>query len=147
MQGDLHTEAIHVDYEESLTRIAYDLFDEMYTKCRKAARYGQMSLKIRLSDLPTYHWIPTNTKEYVKVRLMNLLISSHLFASMADDLYELSWKEQLGPTILLTTRDLIAAGYPVNEAQFGKMLKALQCAKVEETLQAQLLWIKLKFPL
>jgi len=149
---ELHNEAIHTDHEQVLTRIAYDLFDEMYSICRKAARYAQFSVKIPLESLPSYPWIPTNCEDRVKHKLANLLMSEDLFGSYGGNIYELSWKKQYGRMPVLTTRDLIEAGYRVNEERYGTILRELKRAILdgdvrEATLQAELLWVKSAFPL
>ena len=152
MKGQLHQEAINVDHEEILLRIAYDLFNEMYTICRKAARYGLFSHKILLTSLPSYQWIPAGGLERVQMHLDKLLNSEKLLYSHSNSgLYELAWKEY-GRLPILTSRDLIEAGYKINEAKFGIILKELKMAILDghikgETPQAELLWVKSAFPL
>jgi len=154
MQGQLHEDSITVDHEEALNRIAYDLFNEMYTLCAKSARYGQKSIKIMLCDLPTHRWIPGgSSEEHVKTRLLKLIRSEHLLKSCTPGgLYELSWEKEPDRIPVLRASDLIEAGYPIDEERFGTILKALKRAILEghvpgRTLQAELLWIKSAFPI
>jgi hypothetical protein len=142
---------MNTDHEQSLTNIAYDLFNEMFTICRKAARYGMSSTKIRLSELPTHAWIAPYSLEHVKVRLMRLIQSEQLLKSYSGDLYELSWEKAQDRVPILCARDLIEAGYPINEEKYGIILRELKRAILEghipgQTIQAELLWVKRAFP-
>ncbi len=152
MKGRLHDIYLTTDHEQSLTNIAYDLFNEMYNQCLKAARYGRKSIKVRLTDLPTYRWIETaNEREHVEVRLLKFIREEGLLGSVvaASSIYELSWgaAAPLDRIPIVRTSDLIDAGYPVNEEKYGIILRELKRAILEghvpgKTLQAELLWIK-----
>ena len=117
MKGQLHEDYVSIEYEQSLTNMAYDLFDEMYGRCRKAARYGLKSIKIRLSDLPTYAWIDKRTEEQVLARLMRFIQEEKLLKSYGGGIYELTWEKPHERVPIVRTSDLIEAGYPINEAR------------------------------
>ena len=153
MKGQLYEEYITADHEVSLDRIAYDLFNEMYLLCQKSSRYGQKSIKITISDLPTYRWIPNNAEGQIKARVLALIRSEDLLKSFTPGgMYELTWEGPDGRIPILRSSDLLEAGYPVNEEKLGNMLRTLRRAILEghipeKTLQAELLWIKGAFPL
>lgn len=128
MKGLLFEQSKRSNDEE----IAKYEFNKIMEKCKKAARYGRTELIVEAS---------MNNKH-----LHDLLIKEDLLVKTEGRSYYLSWnippEEVKMP--LITTRDLIELGLPVDK--FGIILSELRMAKakkeVANTLQAEIIWVK-----
>jgi hypothetical protein len=156
MKNNLWITSCHVTHEESLNQMALSLFEKIHKTMKTLARWGYSEITINLSEMKLFTYIHPDLHEQVRERLLKILNERSFFVKICNPTdWIIYWKplptESKVPR--LTSRDLIQAGYnPAQGSLFSDILQGLRTAILKgevsnDTLQANLLWVKEKFPI
>lgn len=153
MKTQLWVTCCHVSHEESVDQMAQSVFKKIYKKIRTFAGWGYADVAIFLPELKLFKFIHPDLHETVRTRALNLFKEQSFAIKDVDGLWYISWRPSESKVPRLTSRDLIQAGYnPAHGTLFKDILQGLRTAILKEevsndTLQANLIWVKENFPL
>ena len=153
MKNNLWITSCHVTHEESLNQMAISLFEKIHKTMKTLARWGYSEMKLNFLEMKLFNYIHPDLHEQVRDRLVKVFHERSFTVNTKD--WIVYWKPLPNESKVprLTSRDFIQAGYnPAQGSLFNDILQGLRTAILKgevsnDTLQANLLWVKEKFPL
>lgn len=155
IKNNLWLKSCHVSHEESLNQMAQSLYEKIMKKMNILALWGYSDFTFEPNELKLFKYIHTDLHETIKERLCKLFTEKAFIVKIGSKEWTIFWKPTPNESKVprLTSRDLIQAGYnPAQGTLFKDILEGLRGAILRDevsndTLQANLLWVKEKFPL
>jgi hypothetical protein len=155
IKNTLWLKCCHVSHEESLDQMARSLYEKLMKKINTLASWGYSEFTFEPGELSLFKYIHIDLHETVKTRLYKLFTEKSLAVKMDEEVWTVFWKPTPSESKVprLTSRDLIQAGYnPAQGALFKEILEGLRGAILRnevsnDTLQANLIWVKERFPI